>query len=188
MALMTAAERPAVTSDSDGLLEAFLDLSVPDGFRAQLIEGEIIVTPPPDGAHETLISVVAKQLYRHAGLDVDVLQTKGLRVPGGRFIPDATVIAAGGFMEAEPWAEPAGVLLVLEVTSSRPDKDREAKRLGYAKAGIPCYLLVDRSEGKITLFTDPEKGDYQTATRASFGKPLDLPAPFGFTIDTTPFT
>ncbi|MEY9874932.1 Uma2 family endonuclease [Streptacidiphilus sp. MAP12-33] len=77
---------------------------------------------------------------------------------------------------------------MFEVTSTRPSKDREAKGLGYAKAGIPCYLLIDRSEGKVTLFTDPERGDHQTATRASFGKPLDLPAPFGFTLDTTPLS
>jgi Uma2 family endonuclease len=185
---MTAAEQPIQEPLSKGLVEAFLDLSVPEGFRAELIEGEISVTPPPDGTHETLISAVAKQLYRQAGLDVDVLQTKGLRIPGGLFIPDATVVAADGFRDSEPWAEPAGVLLVLEVTSTRPDKDRHAKRLGYARAGIPCYLLVDRSEGKVTLFADPEQGDYQTAARASFGKPLDLPAPFGFTLDTTPFS
>ncbi|MFD9128727.1 Uma2 family endonuclease [Kitasatospora sp. NPDC059571] len=73
-----------------------------------------------------------------------------------------------------------------EITSTRPQKDREAKRLGYAAAGIPCCLLIDRDEGQATLFTDPADGDYTAHVQVSFGKPLDLPAPFSFALDTEP--
>lgn len=187
MALMTAPEQPLSEAIRDDLLQAFLELSVPKGFRAELIEGEIVVTPPPDGDHETAISALARQLFRHAEAELDVMSNKGLIVPGGRFIPDGTVTRAGHFRGAEPWAGSTGVLLVFEVTSSQPHKDRDAKRLGYAKAGIPCYLLVDRGKGKVILFTEPEQGDYQAAARASFGKPIELPEPFGFTLDTAPF-
>jgi hypothetical protein len=33
------------------LLEAFLALGTPLGFKAEPIEGEIVVTSPPDGEH-----------------------------------------------------------------------------------------------------------------------------------------
>ncbi|MDH6136609.1 Uma2 family endonuclease [Kitasatospora sp. MAA4] len=184
MVAMPAIERP-VSAEGD-LLQEFLELSTPEGYRAELIDGEIVVTPPPDGAHETAIALIVRQLMRKAATECDALGNKGLITPGGRFIPDGTVTPVGHFEHAESWAGTAGVLLVYEVTSTHPAKDREAKRLGYAAAGIPCYLLVDRDEAKVTLFTDPERGDYASSHQVAFGKPLDLPAPFSFTLDTGP--
>ncbi|WP_344589499.1 hypothetical protein [Actinomadura vinacea] len=35
------------------LLEGFLDLRTPEGFRAELIDGEIVVTPPPAATMRT---------------------------------------------------------------------------------------------------------------------------------------
>jgi Uma2 family endonuclease len=92
----------------------------------------------------------------------------------------------GHFRAQDSWSVPGGVALVLEVTSTSPARDRGAERLGYAAAGIPCYLLVDRSDGHVTLFTDPEDGDCTAHTQVASGKSLDLPAPFSFALDTAP--
>lgn len=81
----------------------------------------------------------------------------------------------------------AGVAMVLEVTSSKPQTDRETKRRCYARGGIPLYLLVDRENSWITLFSDPESGDYQELRAVAFGKPLALPQPFAFELDTADF-
>ncbi|MGW7584167.1 hypothetical protein ACWGKU_11715 [Kitasatospora sp. NPDC054768] len=67
-----------------------------------------------------------------------------------------------------------------------PHKGREAKHLGYAAAGIPCYLLIDRSDGRVTLFTDPGNGDCTTLHATEFGRRIKLPAPFSFTLGTAP--
>ncbi|MFG2818863.1 Uma2 family endonuclease [Kitasatospora sp. NPDC048365] len=181
---MPAVEHPLPAEDD--LLRTFLGLETPPGYKAELIEAEIVVTPPPDGSHETAFSLIIKQFVRKAVLDVDVSGNKGLVVPGGHFVPDGTIAPVGHFEDAEPWADPAGVLLVFEITSTNPVRDREAKRRGYAAADIPCYLLVDRSRATVTLFTDPADGDYRVHTEVTFGKPLELPAPFSFTLDTAP--
>ncbi|GAA1069469.1 Uma2 family endonuclease [Kitasatospora arboriphila] len=183
MVAMPAVEHPP---PADDLLRAFLELETPPGFKAELIGGEIVVTPPPDGSHETVFALLVRQFIRKAAVDVDLAGTKGLITPGGRFIPDGTISPVGHFEDAEPWASPAGVLLVFEITSGNPARDREAKRRGYAASGIPCYLLIDRSYRSATLFTDPADGDYTVHTQAAFGKPLDLPAPFSFALDTEP--
>ncbi len=185
MVAMPAVEHP-LHSEEEQILQSFLELDTPAGFKAELIEGEIVVTPPPDGSHENAFAVLAKQFFRESEIEVYVSGTKGLTTPGGRFIPDGTVCPDGWLKGAEPWADPAGVLLVFEVTSSNPTKDREAKRRGYAAAGIPCYLLIDRSDDGATLFSSPEGGDYRAHVKVPFGKPLDLPAPFSFKLDTTP--
>lgn len=183
MVAMPAVEHPL---GRDDVLQAFLALETPPGFKAELIEGEIVVTPPPDGSHETTFSLLARQFYRKAAVDLDLAPNKGLITPTGRYIPDGTVSPVEHFIDADPWALPTGVILVFEVTSTNPDKDRGPKRHGYAAAGIPCYLLVDRSERKVVLFTSPEGDDYTVHTHVEFGKPLDLPAPFSFTLDTGP--
>ncbi|MFD4908434.1 Uma2 family endonuclease [Kitasatospora purpeofusca] len=110
----------------------------------------------------------------------------GLIVPGGRFVPDGTVCPEDWFRGKDPWADPAGLLMVFEVTSTDPHRNRGPKRRGYAAAGIPCYLLVDRGEHEVVLYSDPEDGDCTVHTQVAFGKPLDLPAPFSFTLDTGP--
>ncbi|MFD7987521.1 hypothetical protein ACFV4M_29670 [Kitasatospora indigofera] len=43
----------------DDLLDAFLDLDTPEGFK-----GEIVVTSPPDGDHETAIGRIVRQIAR----------------------------------------------------------------------------------------------------------------------------
>lgn len=177
------------------LLADFLTLDTPEGYRAELIDGEIVVTPPPDGNHGRTIWRIVQQISRSSSTDMDYSPEAGLIVPsrglpdGGRFIPDGVFAPAelDVFHNAPSWMSPDGIELVLEVTSSRPDLDRNAKRSAYAEAGIPLYLLVDRQCRKVTLFSDPDHGDYSQTNAAPLGRKLYLPEPFDFQLDTAPF-
>jgi Uma2 family endonuclease len=168
------------------LLEAFLALDTPAGFRAELIESEIVVTPPPRGDHESIVSEISAWVpSKYPGLRV--FTTLGLATPGGMFIPDLAVAPKGAFVDRESWHEPGGVLLVAEVTSSRPELDRNAKRRGYAGAGIPLYLLVDRDQDQVTIFSEPHDGDYHHRVTVIMGDKLELPDPVAGTLDTAEF-
>lgn len=192
---MTAMAHEPLTQADDGLLEGFLALHTPEGFRAELIEGEIVVTPPPDGDHEDYISRILRQVLRRSRTEMDFSGHKGLKIPsaGGRtpnhVIPDGTFapLERRLFRGADPWMPCDEVAMVLEVTSTRAKADRETKRRCYARGGIPLYLLVDRDASALTLFSDPEGGDYLLQRTAPFGKPLPLPEPFGFELETTDF-
>lgn len=177
------------------LLADFLNLSTPEGYRAELIDGEIVVTPPPDRNHGHAIWRILEQITRDSSTKMDYAPEVGLIVPyrgipdEGRVIPDAAFAPAdlNVFHQGPSWAASDGIELVLEVTSSRPDLDRNEKRCSYAAAGIPLYLLVDREVRKVTLFSDPEGVDYSRSSGAAFGHKLYLPKPFDFTLDTAPF-
>ncbi|MFH8494910.1 Uma2 family endonuclease [Streptomyces coeruleorubidus] len=177
------------------LLDWFVELDTPEGFRAELVEGEFILTPLPDGHHERCISRIVQQLHRRSGLDLQFSGNKGLKLgnrdghPQDHVIPDGTIVAGAPrlFRGAPPWMPCEGVTMVLEVTFSRPEIDRVTKRRCYARGGIPSYLLVDRDTSSTTLFSEPEKGDYRRLGTAAFGRPLTLPEPFAFGLDTTDF-
>jgi hypothetical protein len=78
------------------LLEDFLalDAHTPEGYRAELTDGAITVTPPLGGNHERWISRIVRQVNRKSAQEMDFSGYKGLTVPSdgqqdlGRVIPD----------------------------------------------------------------------------------------------------
>lgn len=182
-------------SQADVLLEGFLALDTPEGFRAELIEGEIVVTPPPDGDHEDYIGLIVTQVIRQSRTDMQFSGNKGLKLKSSGACPKNHVIPDGTFAPtelrlyrgADSWMPCDGVAMVVEVTSTKPQADRETKRRCYARGGIPLYLLVDREISSITLFGDPEGDEYREHRTRPLGKPLTLPEPFAFDLDTADF-
>ncbi|WP_424644397.1 Uma2 family endonuclease [Embleya sp. AB8] len=171
--------------ESTPLLSEFFALSEQlKNDRVEFIDGNINVAPPPDGDHETIIDRLRLQMVRSA-IALSASGNKGLQLPNGdRVVPDATYAPDGSLRHARPWMPPDDVLLVVEVTSSDPTRDRMQKYRSYALAGIPFYLLIDRQYGKVILYSDPERDAYAGSNEVAFGKELVLPEPFSMTIDT----
>jgi Uma2 family endonuclease len=172
-----------------------LALETPEGVRAELIEGEIVVRPEPDGDLEDYHGRIVRQVIRKSDADMDVSRNKGLALPRAGpcpkncVIPDATFAPAelGLFHGATLWMPCDGVAMVVDVTSGKPERDRTVKRHCYARGGIPLYLLIDRQDQTVTLFSEPDGDDYKADCRGPFGKSIELPAPFSFTLETGDF-
>ncbi|GAA2622811.1 Uma2 family endonuclease [Actinomadura fulvescens] len=195
---MTAsAEHDPRGAHEQALLDGFLKLDTPEGYRAEFIEGEIVVSPPPIGDHEGILAVIGWQIAQRSSRRMDFSGNKGLELVRGdkctknHLVPDGVVgpNELGLFWGAPVWMPSDGVAMVIEVTSAKPEMDRWIKRHCYAKAGIPLYLLVDRMNKTVCLFSDPdgEGEDYREDIRLSFGKAIDLPEPFGFALETSEF-
>lgn len=166
-----------------------VDDALPEDFTAELINGRIFVVPAPDGDHDEQVISVSDQIRDHAP-DLRLYQERGLAVESyraGRARADGAVAPRGYFRGQKSWADPSGVLLVLEVTSGQDadaEVDRIDKRDAYAASGIPVYLLVDRHRQEVVVHWSPSGGRYTHRAAAAFGEKLALPEPFGFELDT----
>ncbi|WP_233416456.1 Uma2 family endonuclease [Streptomyces sp. N35] len=161
----------------------------PETVTLELINGKLRVKPVPDGDHGSIIMWLIRQcmmqrpelgLHPEQGLRIDTCR-KGCIKPDGALAPIDYFAGQG------EWASPGGVLMTVEVTSKDRDtdlRDRQEKPGAYAYAGIPVYLLVDRDEHKVIVYSSPENGTYQRRRPYPYGATIRIPAPVALTLET----
>jgi Uma2 family endonuclease len=157
-------------------------LELLEAYKAELLEGAIIVTSLPDEEHAEFLVAINHQLCLHGWYCSWRL---GVITPLGRVIPGLTVAPRAYFHRGtgECWQPAEGVAMVVEVTSSYAFNDWDPKRRGYAAAGIPLYLFVDRKRKETVLFSKPEDDDYTASDWRPIHEPIPLPEPFSFTLE-----
>ncbi|MBT2450489.1 Uma2 family endonuclease [Streptomyces sp. ISL-43] len=171
--------------------EEFEELArnAPELVRLEFIQGRVQVKQAPDGNHQTIVMWLLKHCMQHRP-DLSLYPEHGLMVESyrkGRARPDAVLAACGYLGGRGEWAEPDGVLMAVEVTSHDRDtnaRDRTEKPDGYAQAGIPVYLLIDRENQSVVVHAEPEGGRYRAITTRPFGAVIDLPEPVKVTLET----
>ncbi|MEW2413347.1 Uma2 family endonuclease [Streptomyces sp. NPDC046866] len=98
--------------------------------------------------------------------------------------PDLFVADESAFEADGRHADAAALSLVAEFTSvSAKDADGEEKLEVYGQM-VPVCLVVDMQESEVTCFSDPSEHGDRSRRTVSFGKPLEVPEPFGFELDT----
>lgn len=186
---------PAPGRHWDELVRFWEESDWPEGSKVEIIEGIIVVTPPPAAPHHRIAAKVHRRLNAVLPEDWEVYQTMGVSHPpyGRLFIPDLVVLPDavmegldGGSSAPLPAAE-----LVVEITSvSNASYDRINKAAAYAQAGVPLYLLIDRfapAGPTVTLFGEPKDDVYRELGKVKFGEEIHLPPPFDLTLDTSVF-
>jgi Uma2 family endonuclease len=173
-------------------VEDFEELArrAPEGVKLELIDGKLEVKPLPDQRHRGIVMWLLRlfmrlrpelALYPEQGLKIDTYR-KGHACADGALAPFDHFVAQEG-----DWADPEGVLMVVEVTSHDRDtdrRDRVDKVRGYAAAGIPVYLLIDRDNDTVVVFSEPKDGRYQQSPSYPWGATVDIPSPVDITLDT----
>ncbi|MEW2283757.1 Uma2 family endonuclease [Streptomyces sp. NPDC047841] len=186
-----------VSQDSDqnwdDLVRYWEEMEWPEGSKVEIIEGIITVSPAPAFRHSVIAARIQRRLYSVVPEDRGIFQTLAIAVPSrlGMFIPDLLVAPVRECAESDSHIPAALAELVVEVTSkSNAGHDRVSKPAAYATAGIPLYLLIDRWAPKgptATLYGEPKGDVYRVLKAVKFGDLIELPEPFGLTIDTGEF-
>lgn len=166
--------------------QAWKAMELPEGYRAEIIEGAIEVSPTGRYSRGRIINLLRDDLAVFlkdgdfvARNDMNVIHEGSAWVPDLFIIPrdtDRYVTADGLGVTA------AAVRLVIEVVSPgkrSQDRDRVKKRREYARAGIPVYVIIDDhdNQGTVTVLTEPqpEKADWVGVHRVPCGTDVTIP-------------
>ena len=193
MTLMT--ERPTMSGTEsrsfEELLDALDELIVPDGYKAEIIRGNIVVSPWSKAYYLDVMEQVCDQLRPNL--------PDGHRISDGPFLyvfpgseraygPDIHAAHRSVSRTSSNRLDGEALSFVAELTaSSTRDDDLTDKVETYGKAGVPVYLVLDMQEEQATVFWTPSAKGYESHCTMPFGEELPIPAPFDCTLDTTGF-
>lgn len=118
---------------------------LPDGYRYEVVDGHLLVTPPPAHLHQLAGARLLQQLAQQCPAEWLVVHDFGLRLGEDGRVPDLAVVTST--RPARPGPYPWGAEhfgLVVEVVSPGSRKtDLFAKPGEYAEAGIPLFWRVE---------------------------------------------
>ncbi|GAB2870741.1 Uma2 family endonuclease [Streptomyces deserti] len=179
------AERPQMP------IEDFEELErrAPETVRLEYFNGKLEVKAMPDGNHTSIFMWLLRQCLLQRP-DLNLVPESGVMAEAGRkgrARTDGTLAPEGHFKGHGEWSDPDGALMAVEITSHDLDtdqRDRIDKPIGYAEADIPVYLLIDRDDHTVTVFSEPKDGRYQQSSSHPWGATVELPSPVHITLDT----
>lgn len=153
-----------------------------DGYRYELLGGQLLVTPSPSGPHQ--IAVVnlwhALRQARPDGTAVLVAPFDVVFSQSTVLEPDVVVVRRAEAYKDQTRETP---LLAVEVQSpSTRLTDLGSKRMAYEEAGVPSYWLVVPDGPSITVLELGSDGAYSEVV-AQTGGLVSLERPFPVTVD-----
>lgn len=156
-----------------------LDELPDDGRRYEVVDGLLVVSPPPTVWHQVVSAALLRQLSAQAPPEWHVLFELGLPLGSDGRVPDLSVLSARAPIgPVAPLPGPEHLGLVVEVVSPSSRKtDRFAKPGEYAEAGIPLFWRVETEPGLLVVAYELRGGAYeQVGTVDGAG---GAPAPWG---------
>lgn len=117
-----------------------------DGRRYEVVDGHLVVTPPPSQDHQLVAARLRQQIAAECPREWEVVQEYPLPLGTDGRVPDLAVVrrrALGGGSQPYPQG-PQEFGLIVEISSPSTRKtDLFAKPGEYAEAGIPLFWRVD---------------------------------------------
>ncbi|MEU8000765.1 Uma2 family endonuclease [Catellatospora sp. NPDC049111] len=157
-----------------------------DGYRYEIFDGTLLVTPPPPMPHFTTLYRLRRALEAQAPAHLVVGENLGVLRRDGTsyFIPDLVVFDADLLGSSVAALPPAAAKLVVEVVSpSNPSNDLVLKRAGYAMVGVAEYWIVESGAREVRVLTEPGPTGYLVEEKRS-GE-MRGTAPFPYELDLT---
>ncbi|MER6343628.1 Uma2 family endonuclease [Streptomyces sp. NPDC001595] len=159
----------------DEMFERIEKMPVPEGYKVEIVEGTVYMSPQRDTHWEIILDIVEqlRTKYPRRRIKSDVRIDYPGRLNG--FATDVTLLAEDAARTERGLWRCEDVLFVAEVVSkSTGQNDYGPKKTAYAAAEVPVYVIADPYQARCHLYTDPKDGDYQVETTVAFGKELDL--------------
>ncbi|WP_351227047.1 Uma2 family endonuclease [Streptomyces sp. NPDC002133] len=174
----------------DDLFESLERMPVPEGYKVEIVEGAVHMSPQRD-AHWEIIRRIVRALEDRFGMSVKVKSDVRIDFPGhlNGFCPDVAKLREGAEKDHKGRWRHQDVEFIAEVISKdTAANDYGRKKTAYAAAEVLVYLIADPYVGKCHVYTQPKNGDYVIETTVAFGAEIDLTnTPLGLTLATDEF-
>ncbi|MEV0649396.1 Uma2 family endonuclease [Phytomonospora sp. NPDC050363] len=158
--------------------------ALPDGLRAELHYGRLILTPSATFGHGNVIRRICAMFDLFVDDPDQVGQQTDVRLADGQvyFCPDFLVLREPG--EGRPIAA-ASVFIVGEVRSPGGGKEYTEKMSEYAAAGIPGYLIIrgTKAQGYSAQYYLLRDGRYELVEKTDPGAILTITEPMAATLN-----
>nr|WP_133997112.1 Uma2 family endonuclease [Streptomyces sp. 846.5] len=145
----------------------------PEGVRAELLAGEIVMQANPVALHNLII----RNIVRSVDGSIEAWGEQGVELSeDSKPRPDVVLVYSEDVMLGDTRDWPAGIVqVVVEIISAgrRAWKDDWiTKRDEYAEAGIPRYLIIDPRQGTWHMLILQDNGEYKEQSTGPFGAPV----------------
>ncbi|MFI7419012.1 Uma2 family endonuclease [Nonomuraea sp. NPDC049684] len=161
-------------------------------FRIETVQGRIVVNEPGTWQHNTILSRTLFQLAAAAavrGWEIWPNITVYLGPGHDLYVPDLAVVPRRPRLHEEHAVHGASTILLVDVVSVATTYDVHfVKTGGYARGGVPLYLVIDPFQRLVTLFGGPGGRRYRSESVVSLGEPVFLPDPWNLHVDTAALT
>lgn len=131
--------------------------------RVELIDGHIVPMSPQNSRHATAVEMTRRALESVCP-GSSLIRAQFPLALGSASEPEPDLAIVPGTIEDYIDRHPSEALLVVEVADSSLAKDREEKRLLYARHGIPAYWIINLVDQHLEVYRDPASGDYKSKT------------------------
>jgi Uma2 family endonuclease len=141
--------------------------------RVELIDGEVVAMTPIGARHNACVNHAARALMRAAGDDAIVQSQGSVRLgPYSEPAPDLVLLRPRPdfYVSHLPGADE--ILLVVEVSDSSIEYDRDVKAPIYAMSGIPEYWIADLNANVLWRYSSPERGVFQRVEECRRGQSI----------------
>jgi len=140
-------------------------LKLPEGTRAELIEGEILMTPSPKSLHQIVafnLAAILRSFVIERGLGRVLVAPMDVHLPSGDVVqPDVLFVAAANAGIIQDWIRGAPDILVETISPEGVERDRLVKRDLYARNGVKEYWLVDPEARSVEVLELNASGRYE---------------------------
>lgn len=135
--------------------------------RVELIEGEIVEMSPIGKRHAACIGRLTNLFGRQLSDEAIVwIQNPIILDNYSEPQPDVALLRWRDDFYERSLPGPRDVMLVIEVSDTTVESDRQVKLPLYARAGIPEVWLVNLPDAELEIYAQPVAGEYRTRARA----------------------